>query len=302
MTKNSIPQSQKRFNESVATLFAQDRIGIPTLFLTSSSDEGVIRNGGRNGARFAPKSFLSTFKRFALTKKLESKAFREVEVSDQLLEKENFEKAQAEEGRKIFELLSGHRKSPIYHIGGGHDHIYPLLKAVSMLFNRVIVINVDAHADTRTDEHAHSGTPFRQFSRDQGHNFTLVQLGLNPFANSITTLSGLEGGTQKIIWREELKKEKIVSLFSELNLSIDAKTAVIFSVDADALSGHEVPGVSAVNPNGISQRELKEIWSAFQEIKLQHPPIVGIYELNPLYDSLASISMRTMASFVFESL
>jgi formiminoglutamase len=302
MTKKSIPQSEKRYIESVAKLFDPARTGVPTLFLKSSTDEGVIRNGGRNGARFAPQSLLSTLKRFTLVEKLEQKVFKEVEVSDQLLEQENFEKAQAEEARKIFQLISENRQSSFYHIGGGHDHIYPLLKAISGIYEKVLVVNIDAHADTRTDDAPNSGTPFRQFANEQGKNFTLIQIALNPFANSFSTLSKLETSTQDVVWRNEITKEKVAALFSTIKESVDESTACIFSVDADALSGAEVPGVSAVNPNGISLQELIEIWNSFQQIKKVHPTIIGIYELNPLYDSLASISMRTLANFIFESL
>jgi formiminoglutamase len=302
MTKNSISQSQKRFNESVAKLFDSERTGPLTLFLTSSSDQGVIRNGGRNGSRFAPQSLLSTLKKFTLTEEMANLAFREVEVSDQLLELVDFKKAQEEEARKIYDQIRNHPKSPLYHIGGGHDHVYPLLKALSHIYPKIIVINIDAHADTRTDDDPNSGTPFRQFCVERGENFSLLQIGLNPFANSFSTLSNLECSTQKIIWRKELTKEKVSEQLKTIRNLIDEKTAVIFSIDADALSGSEVPGVSAVNPNGISLQELQEIWTAFRGIGIHHPAVVGIYELNPIYDSISSISMKTLATFIFESL
>ena len=54
----------------------------------------------------------------------------------------------------------------IFHLGGGHDHIYPLLMSLEKTQNykHLKVLNLDAHLDTRTDEFAHSGTPFRQFA------------------------------------------------------------------------------------------------------------------------------------------
>ncbi|MFP5387174.1 MAG: hypothetical protein ACLGHN_13935, partial [Bacteriovoracia bacterium] len=65
MTKPSNSQSLKRFQESLGHLFSSDTGKKKCLILKSSSDIGVIRNGGRNGARFAPQSFLSTFKKFS---------------------------------------------------------------------------------------------------------------------------------------------------------------------------------------------------------------------------------------------
>ena len=37
-----------------------------------------------------------------------------------------------------------------------------------------------------------------------------------------------------------------------------------------------------------------------QALSSNHAPIVGIYELNPVYDTLSMISMRTLGTFLFE--
>jgi formiminoglutamase len=304
MTNPSITQSQKRFQESIGPLFSEIN---PTakqklIFLKSSSDIGVIRNGGRNGARFAPQSFLATFKKFASNETIKNFQFLEREVSDVDEEKVDFNKAQFKEAQRISLLLKEHPQARVCHLGGGHDHIYPLLVALSDTYSKVIVINIDAHADTRTDENHHSGTPFRRFSQDFAGNFKIYQIGLHPFANTSSTLSSLEKGDSHITWRDGLEELQLEKLFKEISQEIDEKTLVVFSLDADALLGSEVPGVSAVNPDGLTQRELSCIWEYYGKLPLNHAPILGIYELNPIYDTLASISMRTLASFVFRTL
>ena len=304
MTNPSISQSQKRFQESIGPLFSEITPSDKEkcLFLKSSSDVGVIRNGGRNGARFAPQSFLATFKKFALNESLKKYHFIEVEISNPEEEKRDFKEAQLLEAQRISELLEKHPDSRICHLGGGHDHIYPLLIALSKRYKKVIVINIDAHADTRTDENHHSGTPFRRFSHDYLGNFKIYQVGLHPFANAISTLAPLEKGQSHIIWKNDLKDEKLKCLFQEISREIDQETLVVFSLDSDALNGSEVPGVSAVNPAGLTQKELLDIWEYYRNLPLTHAPILGIYELNPIYDTLASISMRTLGSFVYASL
>lgn len=303
MTKPAITQSQKRFQESVGQLFSPDRGTTPQhcLFLKSSTDVGVIRNGGRNGARFAPQSFISTFKKFSQSERLRNWGFTEIEVSDAKSEEMDFHSAQELEANKVSELLSGFPDSMVCHIGGGHDHVYPFLKAASKSFKSVVVINLDAHADTRTDESFHSGTPFRQFSETFPGNFKLFQIGLHPFANSFSTLSPLKE-SMEILWRKDLNEEMIESFFKSISKTVTKETLVLFSVDADALSGNEVPGVSAVNPDGLTRQDLLILWKQYVSLPLSHAPMLGIYELNPLYDSLASISMRTMGSFIFEAI
>lgn len=297
MTITPIPQSQKRFQESIGSLFAEDVSGEPFIFLKSSTDVGVIRNGGRNGARFAPKSFLSTFKKFSTTDALKKFAFKEIEVSVHEEEIKDFHEAQKLESLEIKKALV--KNAWICHLGGGHDHVYPLLRAVSENAKKVVVVNIDAHADTRTDGNFHSGTPFRQFSEEFKGQFHLYQIGLNPFANSFSTLSPLKNGKMEILWKKDTSGFK--NFFQKMSAEIDKDTLVIFSIDADALMASEVPGVSAINPTGLTGVELREIFEEYRSL-IRHKPIIGIYELNPIYDSLGSLSMRTLGSFVFEVL
>lgn len=294
MTKPSITQSQKRSLESLSAKFTPTEgtnQASEFIFIKSSSDIGVIRNGGRNGARFAPQSFLAAFKRLTQDEYSSRFAFKEIEVSNIEEEKADFHSAQLLEAQRIKGAVK--TNSWVCHLGGGHDHVFPLLMAISENKKKVIVINIDAHADTRDDETFHSGTPFRQFSRDFSGDFHLFQVGLHPFANSKSTLAEIK---MNILWRNDLSR--LLVFFNSIKQMIDSETAVIFSLDADALDGSIIPAVSAVNGNGLSIRELEEIWKGYLAI-VPHAPIMGIYELNPVYDTLSVMSMRAMASFVF---
>lgn len=307
MSKQTITQSQKRFQESLSSLF-QNKDDFTSsehsvIFIKSSTDEGIIRNGGRNGARYAPQSLLSAFKRLNQNQITAKYNFTEVEVSSADNERKDFLSAQEIESKTIKELITKFKNSWICHIGGGHDHVYPLLKAFADSFKKIVVINIDAHADTRTDEIAHSGTPFRQFDKEYQGQLLLYQIGLHPYANSKSTLSALEKGKMEILWKSEIEEDsKLNSFFKSIESQIDDKTLVIFSIDADALQASEVPGVSAVNHNGISRNQLLLLWNEYQKLKFKHAPIIGIYELNPLYDTLSALSMRTISSFLYESL
>lgn len=303
MTKVSNTQSQKRFEESLASLFNTSSVthSRDVLFLKSSSDEGVIRNGGRNGARLAPQSLLATFKKFNRTKTLNETCFMDIEVADREQEQKDFALAQKHQAERISQAIATSKSPWICHIGGGHDHIYPLLKAVSDKSKKVIVINIDAHADTRTDDAPHSGTPFRQFANEFAGKFELFQVGLHPFANSFSTLSPLERQEMKILWKSEIESG-LGSFMDQIKNSVDEQTTVIFSLDADALSVAQVPGVSAVNADGISLESLFKIWQGYVSLGFTHSPIMGIYELNPVYDSLAAVSMRSLSTFIFQTL
>ena len=177
----------------------------------------------------------------------------------------------------------------------------PLLSALKSDFKTIIVLNIDAHADTRTDLDFHSGTPFRQFANEFQGDFYLYQVGLHAFANSLSTMTALENGNMEVLWKNDILTEGKAFIESIKNKITDS-TAVIFSLDADALNASCVPGVSAVNADGIDLKTLSDLWKQYSELPLHHSPILGIYELNPVYDSLASLSMRSLSTFLFQTL
>ena len=303
MTKQPISQSQKRIQDSLGSLFMPDGSDkCDFLFLKSSTDIGVQRNGGRNGARLAPQSFLSYFKKLNKKPSLENLKFLAVEVASEADELNDFHSSQKLEATRIATALASSPTAGICHLGGGHDHVYPLLTALGETYKKIIVINIDAHADTRTDTEFHSGTPFRQFATEYAGDFSLYQVGLLEFANSASTLSPLPRGMSKILWKHELNMpEKMQAFFLEIKNKIDTDTVVVFSLDADALNGAEMPGVSAVNGDGLSRAELSQLWRLYQSLGFSHRPVLGFYELNPVYDTLSMMSMRTLATFLFET-
>lgn len=300
MTKIPNSQSQKRFLESIGSLFdSLETNKHDVIFLCSPSDVGVERNGGRNGARLAPQSLISQFKKLSINNHWKDRKIISIQVSDEKLERSDFNQAQRLEAENIQRNLDF--TSSICHIGGGHDHVLPLLMAVGKTFNKIIVVNIDAHADTRIDDESHSGNPFRKFADLFDGTFELFQIGLQDFANSKSTLTPLPKNKMEVLWRNELANEDALKSFLS-RIQIDPKTALIFSLDCDALSGTEVPGVSAVNGYGLTAQDLRKIWKHFKEIPTEHGPLIGIYELNPVYDSVSMLSMRTISNFIFEIL
>ncbi len=301
MMKPLNSQSEKRHLESLGSLFGKSG-DHEVIFLKSSSDVGVIRNGGRNGARLAPQSLLSFFRKLASDEQSQKYSFREVEVSSVDEERADFKTAQTKQALRIQTALSGKTSSRIIHLGGGHDHIYPLLKSYADR-KKIVVLNLDAHADTRIDQEFHSGTPFRQFASEYQGEFHLFQLGLHKFANSESTLTPLARGRMHVLWRKDMEDKKNWEAFAaEMRKLIDDDTLVIFSLDADALSGEIMPGVSAVNGMGLKTNELFEAWELYRSLPLKHEPVLGIYELNPVYDTLSGMSMRFIANFLYVTL
>jgi formiminoglutamase len=289
----------ERAKESLTSLLSHGiaRDGEMALLL-APSDHGVLRNGGRAGARWAPQAILSSFKKLA-NGRGNTQAIKYSEVTSQDLEAEGFEKAIELQ----MNLIRAANKSSLVHLGGGHDHILPLLKAFDQ--SPLCVINIDAHLDTRIDPEPHSGNPFRLFDQTCKHSLTLHQIGIHPFANSLSTQTKLANGQMHILWKNECADGAHLNAFlTRIEQSLTPETKIIFSLDCDALSASDVEAVSAPNHDGLSIELVKQLIHFYRHLCLSRgqKTIWGIYEFNPLYDSVSSRSARTIAGLMYEML
>ncbi|MBI2522071.1 MAG: arginase family protein [Bdellovibrio sp.] len=260
-------------------------------FLTSSCDEGVVRNGGRRGSSYGPQAILNSFK--GLIAPAGDYCFHTSELCS---DAPNFELKQERSYQKWMSLLPQLQQSrfPFVHLGGGHDHIYPLLRTLDSIPARINIFNVDAHTDTRSDTWDHSGTPFRQFAKRASNSFILYQYGLHPYANPSTNFIPLGKGQMHLEWHTETRPVQ-TDYFKKY---FDQCEIAIFSLDADALDSSVMEAVSAVNPDGLEKRELRCMVDAF---KLSPAPlkVFGIYEYNPLFDNLSQKGQRYLASIIY---
>jgi len=249
-------------------------------FLTSPSDQGVMRNGGRLGAKHAPACLLHHFKN--LNTALKETCFKVKQVTSPKIENIDFANSQEKQEQLIAKNLSTHT----FHLGGGHDHVFPFASALIKKHGLLNIINIDAHLDTRNDHVYHSGTPFRQLYEKFPGAFELHQVGIQNVAN---TQSNFEDVEMSITGVNDLKT-------SNYKLAFKKKAPLLFSIDCDGLDGSFMSAVSAHNPRGISQLtfesilcEVKKYW---EETNYTY---CGFYEFNPLFDNLAASSAKYIA-------
>lgn len=287
-------KSNKRFQHSIGAKF-RDEIS-EVNFLTSPSDIGVRKNLGRSGARFAPKVILNQFKK--LNNHLKQASFANFTVSDHELEKQNFKTAQEKSTQEIFKILKTNKTC--IHLGGGHDHAYPMLMAIDQLknFENIVILNLDAHCDTRIDDNSHSGTPFRDYDKNGTKDFFLYQIGIHQFANSKDTMTQLERGKMYI---EEFSSSFIPNRFDqvlkkECPFNITNKTFIYLSLDSDAIHSSIMSGVSAVNHHGLDINYICNLidWLTVNE----YQSCFGIYEYNPLFDDISVRGARALSFLI----
>ncbi len=293
----------KRKVESIAQCFLNapqslDKADI--LIATAPSDLGVCRNGGRRGASFGPEAILSVLKKMAGHPPLRDISI--LPVSFPQLEEKDFAEAQQKSVDSLISGLKSFNGKIIVHIGGGHDHAYPMLKALESYGKKILAINIDAHMDTRDDSHPHSGTPFRQFAAESAVEFKLIELGIHNYANTESTMVKLPKGEMQLITTKQFRSESNnfskTKQWLEKNIPISSDEIVYLSLDCDAIDAGIMEGVSAVNHDGLSLNTIKEIFSYVRNNTDLF--VSGLYEYNPVYDNLGQRGARALASLIYE--
>jgi formiminoglutamase len=270
------------------------------LFLKFSSDIGTIRNSGRRGSLFAPEAILAIVKKLACHNLFK---WSDAEFADASLEKQDFPQSQKKLADDILLALKNHsRVQKFIYLGGGHDYVYPIAKAINQTTQKLVIINLDAHLDTRTDSAPNSGTPFRQIATDFKGELEIIQLGIHDFANSISTMSNLPNAKETVATYEDVrfgtKDFTKTEQFLKRIIPFQKDTTYLFSLDADVLDSGIMEGVSAVNHRGLPYDFVEDVLLySIDKLKCQH---FGIFEYNPVYDNLSQKGARTLAALIYQ--
>ena len=256
----------------------------PTIALLGYAvDAGVIRNGGRSGAKDGPDSIRKMLG--PLANHLHETALV-YDYGNIVVEDDDIDAAQSLMRDTIYTCLQEHHLPVI--LGGGHDAAYPhflgVQKYLETTGQTVGIINFDAHFDLRPiiDGRAHSGSPFLQIANQFSNSFNYLVLGIQKASNPKTlfeTASSLNCNFLEIeqfnIAHWDLVKNSITNFIG----SIDK---VYVSIDLDGFSSAYAPGVSAPSPLGFTP---EIVWKAL-DIIIQSNKLLSldIVELNPVYD------------------
>jgi formiminoglutamase len=261
------------------------------IIITSADDTGVMLNGGRLGSRLGPKAILTSFHQMIAP--AHAQDHQVIALCPHLRRAKNLFQTEFEsyQNQQIQVLASLFKPSwtKIVHLGGGHDHIYPLLCAYEQYKKKpLLIINLDAHLDTRVDHQSHSGTPFRQFSHHSKMPFKLLQVGIHAFSNAQANHQPLHQGEMNIIDPEQI--------LSTLDLELQSDYEVVLSLDADAMDANIMEAVSAVNPQGLKLDLIDQVIKLINARRENYA--FGIYEYNPLYDNLSQKGARVLANLM----
>ncbi|MEJ2616002.1 MAG: formimidoylglutamase [Ignavibacteriaceae bacterium] len=255
----------------------EDYIEADVVILGSPQDEGVIRNKGREGAKYAPDKIRESFYKLTVSEKIES--IKLFDLGNVKIEK-NLEDIHNMQEEVIFKLLSDNKKVII--LGGGNDISYPDCKALSRFNNNPLVFNIDSHFDVRPDKPRNSGTSYRMLLDEnlvKPKNF--YEIGIKLHSSASAHKNYLERKGSHIFYYDKIPGKKIKKVLKEILLN--KKNKVLFwGFDIDSIKESDAPGVSAPNPVGFSIEEALLIAETAGSDK--RTKIFEISEVNPKFD------------------
>jgi arginase family enzyme len=263
-----------------------------------ADDTGVAMNHGRPGARDGPAAFRAALARYGVAARM-----TEARLSGSAVESDAgpvgfarpgyphvFDAGDIVPGKSLQETHDRVTEAAsrllaqglvVVGIGGGHDLTYPLVRALHQhrrggggpaATRPMAGVYADAHLDVRAEPG--SGMAFRAMI-EHGYVNRLVNVGANWAVNSADhaewfgahggVFSSAEGAVMMLRDREgEERRPDFVSL------------------DIDVLDGSVAPGVSAVNPAGMSAGVLASL--AFAAGACPSVRVIDVMEFNPVFD------------------
>ena len=256
-----------------------DPAGYPSahhVLMGCPQDMGVARNGGREGARHAPDAIRRMLYRLTPMGLNPASLF---DLGNLIIQPDL--EANVELHRAVVRQVLRDGKRLVV-LGGGNDIAFPDCSALALECGPVLAFNIDAHLDVRADQPMNSGTPYRQLLDGgfvQPPDF--FEMGFQPHANSETYLRYVRQlGAHAIEWGQ-LRAAGAQPPFQR---ALDASSAasIFWGFDMDAVRGADAPGVSAVNPLGLSAVEFVGLFDlAGAQPRTR---IVELSEINPLFD------------------
>lgn len=266
------------------------------VFVGFCSDEGVIRNKGRLGAKEAPNiirkclanlpihfknEVIFDYGNIIVDKDLELGRSKQIEVLSEILKQRNF---------------------PII-IGGGHETaLGDFLSFMKRFPDNSTIINIDAHFDLRLpNEHSTSGTPFfEMYKYCLSHNlkFNYLVIGIQEMGNTRALFKRADDLQVDYIIADEMHAN-FNRILDQISQYITQFNHIYLSLDMDVFDVAYAPGVSAPSINGLNPFQVKYL------IKLLHKSgklrMMDVVEVNPTFDRDLQTS-KLAAQLIYEVL
>ncbi len=253
------------------------------VILGCPQDDGVTRNGGRDGAALAPAAIREQF--YKLTPfGIDAKIGDAGDLSFQ----NSLEETHDSLTEIVKEILSDGKKLIV--LGGGNDISYADGRAMAEVFGagNWLCVNVDAHFDVRLADRRNSGTPYRQLLDEKlVRPDYFYETGFQPQLASPVYYRYLQNLDVNLISLDQLRSREtsdleLRELMRQKFISHSESLTAFFGFDLDAVRSSDAPGTSAPSPIGLRSGEFLNIVDF--AAKLVNTKLIEFTEVNPNFD------------------
>jgi len=282
--------------------------GRGTVLAGFACDAGVRRNHGRPGAAAGPRELRRTLGNLAWHG---AGSRLLLDAGDVGCDDDELERAQGEYARLIAGLLrAGHL--PV-GLGGGHEIAWAAYQGAALAlagdarFDRLGIVNFDAHLDLRRPEtpgRGTSGTPFLQIAESRaaaGLEFRYLCVGASTASNTAALFDRAAALGAGVILDVDTGGSEAAARIQSF---VADCSAVYLTFCLDVLPAATAPGVSAPSALGVPlQRAVELLQAALAGCGHGGPGsrllMADVAELNPACDE-AGRTARTAARIVYE--
>jgi formiminoglutamase len=271
------------------------------VILGCPQDEGVRRNGGREGARLAPDAIRQEFYRltpFGIHHKIFD--LGNLELQNSL---EDTHDALTNIAKKVLE-----DKKKLIVLGGGNDISYADGRAMSEVFGagNWLGVNIDAYFDVRADAMRSSGTPYRQLLEEKLiRPDYLYEIAYQPQYVSPVYYRYLQNLGVNMVSVDQIRSRETADLelrelMRQKFIRHSESLTAFFAFDLHAIRSSDAPGTSVPSPIGLRSGEFLNLVQF--AAKLVNTKLIEFTEVNPNFDvdnrtsKLVAVAMHRFCS------
>ena len=184
-------------------------------------------------------------------------------------------------------------------LGGDNSITRPGVHAMTpdAAFDRVGLLTLDAHHDLRPLEGGlTNGNPIRALLEDGLPGWNVVQVGINPMANSPTLAAAAEQARIEVITATEARERGTARVVADALERLARRVDAIYvDLDIDVLDRAFAPACPGARPGGLTPAEVQ----AAAELCGRHPKVraIDVVEVDPERD-VGGVTVLAAASFV----
>jgi formiminoglutamase len=182
-------------------------------------------------------------------------------------------------------------------LGGDNSITRPGVRGLGLDLGRIGVLTIDAHHDLRdTANGLNNGNPVRALLEEGLPGTNIVQVGIQPFANSKAYAEVAREVGITVVTADEARQRGLASVVdAALDQLAGTVDAIYVDLDVDVLDRAFAPGCPGSRPGGLTPAEVQ----AAARVAGTHPKVraIDIVEVDPTKD-VADVTVLAAASFL----